>query len=375
MEKSVTKRIILVVTNDLEGDQRLHKMASSLQKHGWDAVLLGRLLPDSGILSRSYRTERKRLMFTKGAAFYACFNIRIFIDLLFRKADLFVANDLDTLPGVWCAAKLRGKPIVYDSHEYFTEVPELVSRRNVQRVWKWIERRIQPRLKNVITVNESIAELFRKEYYQEVSVVSNFPNISRPSEIEGQLPAGFTDKPFIIYQGAVNLGRGIEEMVIAMHHMDEFNFLIVGGGDKLEEVKDLVKKERLGERIHLTGRVPFESLAWYTKQAAIGMSLEQDIGLNYRLSTPNKLFDYMHAGVPVLASNLPEISKVVNEVGFGVVISSFSPKDIKEGIDKIFRDIKIFQDLKDKAFQNASRYTWENQEDILIGHYIRALGL
>jgi len=375
MGKSVSKRIILVVTNDLEGDQRLHKVASSLQKYGWDPVLVGRLLPGSGPLSRSYKVIRKKLVFKRGPMFYACFNIRIFFYLLFQKADLFVANDLDTLPGVWCASRLRGKPIIFDSHEYFTEVPELLGRIKVQKVWKRIERRIQPRLKNVITVNESIAKLFRKEYNQEVTVISNFPNADPITPSLGHLPDGFTDKPIIIYQGAVNIGRGIEEMIFAMHDLAGFNFLIVGGGDKLEELRDLVKRENLVDRIYIVGRVPFESLPWYTKQATIGMSLEQDIGLNYRLALPNKLFDYMHAGIPVLASNLPEISRVVNDAACGVIISGFSPEEISEGIDKIHSDKQIYKELKGNALRNASKYTWGNQENALIDHYMRALDL
>ena len=375
MEKAVKKRIILVVTNDLEGDQRLHKMASSLQKQGWEPILIGRILPDSKPLYRTYKVLRKKFLFSKGPIFYACFNIRIFIHLFFARADLFVANDLDTLSGVWCASRMRRIPMVYDSHEYFTEVPELVDRKMVKRIWKYIEKTIQPRLQNVITVNESIAEIFRVEYGQEVTVIKNLPIMSHPEIKPGHLPKYFKGKPIIIYQGAVNVGRGIEEMVRAMGILVEFNLLIVGGGDKLSEIEGLVKSEGLDDRVYFTGRVPFDSIAWYTSQAKIGISLEQDIGLNYRLALPNKLFDYMQAGIPVLASNLPEIRRVVEETGFGIVISDFSPASIAEEIRKIILVEDLYQSLKSRAIQSISLYSWEGQEDVLFQHYRNALGM
>jgi len=356
-------------------EKRLHKMASSLEKQAWEPVLIGRILPGSKPLSRSYKIIRKRLLFKKGPVFYACFNIRIFIHLMFIKADLFVANDLDTLPGVWCASSLRRIPIVYDSHEYFTEVPELVNRKIIKSIWKNIEKIIQPRLKNVITVNESIATIFREEYHQDVTVISNLPIINHSEAIMGHLPAGFNERPIIIYQGAVNIGRGIEELVFAMHHLLDFNLLIVGDGDKLSEIMLLVKKENLADRVYFTGRVSFDSLAWYTKQAVLGISLEQDMGLNYKLALPNKLFDYMNAGIPVLASNLPEISRVVKDTGFGILISDFSPESIAGGIRKIYNNKALYQELKRNAIQGVSRYSWEGQEELLIRHYHKALGI
>ncbi|MCK5700163.1 MAG: glycosyltransferase family 4 protein [Cyclobacteriaceae bacterium] len=372
MKKSGSRRIVLVVSNDLEGDQRLHKMAGSLQKKAWDLLLIGRMLPDSLPLSRPYKVKRLKLLFKKGPVFYACFNIRIFFRLLFTRASLFVANDLDTLTGVWCASKLRRIPIVYDSHEYFTRVPELESRKKVQKIWKYIERRIQPRLKHIITVNDSIAAIFRNEYKQDITVIKNMPLKSPAKFAQGNLPSGFSDNPIIIYQGAVNMGRGLEELIKAMPYLEEFNLLLVGGGDLLESLKLIVDQE-LNKRIHFTGRIPFESLGWYTAQASIGVSLEQDMGLNYRLSLPNKLFDYLHAGLPVVASDLPEIRKLVEDVDFGLLVSDFSPVALSKSIRSLWEDKKMYKRFRENALARASEYMWEGQEDKLLEVYEKAL--
>ena len=375
MEKPGSKRIILVVSNDLEGDQRLHKVAVSLQKRSWDPLLLGRRLKDSGDLIRPYQCRRIKMIFSKGPAFYAFFNIRIFIRLLFMQADLFVANDLDTLLAVRLASRLRRKPLVYDSHEYFTQVPELVHRKRVQSIWKSIERRIQPKLDSVITVNESIADIFKNEYNKDVKVIKNLPLTNQGDAMPGSIPSDFRDCPLLIYQGAVNVGRGLEQVIEAMPLMPEFKLLIVGGGDKLDSLIRLVDEKDLRGKVYFTGRVPFEQLSWYTRQAKIGISLEQDIGMNYRFSLPNKLFDYMRAGLPVLASDLPEIQRLVKEVNFGLIIDNFSPGSLAKGFRSVWENQDLYNHFVNNALAKAPHYTWEEQEELLFDVYDEALGL
>ena len=159
------QRIIVTVTNDLVTDQRVHKVCMFLHERGHDVLLVGRkrkMSPDIDV--RPYLTRRMKLLFEKGALFYAAFNLRLFFFLLFSKYDLVVANDLDTLLACYRASKFRGKKLVYDSHEYFTEVPELIHRPRVQKFWEGIEKRIFPKLQIISTVNESIAGLYEKKY-------------------------------------------------------------------------------------------------------------------------------------------------------------------------------------------------------------------
>ena len=153
------KRIILSVINDLVTDQRVHRVASSLKRAGAEVTLVGRRLPESFPLEREYRTHRMVLLFRKGPLFYAEYNIRVFFHLLFSRVDILVANDLDTLPANFLVSFLRRKPLVYDTHEYFTGMPEIQNRKLVLAIWKTFERFIFPRLKHIYTVNDSIAPL------------------------------------------------------------------------------------------------------------------------------------------------------------------------------------------------------------------------
>ncbi len=358
--------IILAVTNDLTGDQRIHKVAMSLLKAGMEPVLVGRKMPRSLPLNRPYRCVRLRLLFRKGPMFYVCFNIRLFFYLLGCRADRFLANDLDTLMAVWYAGRLRRKPVIYDSHEYFTEVPELVHRPRVRRIWERMEEHVFPRLKTVYTVNESIARIYQEKYRIPVGIVKNLPLQNRIEPQPGTFPENFAGCPVILYQGAVNIGRGLEEMIRAMEHLVDMRLIIIGDGDIRKGLAQLVQDLGVGDRVCLPGRVPFENLAWYTRHATMGISMEQDIGLNYRYALPNKLFDYMQAGLPVLASDLPEIRRVVEDAQFGIIIRQFDPVYLSETIRSMIKDQEKMKQWHQNALKAFPRYTWESQESTLL---------
>ncbi len=363
------KRVVLAVTNDLTGDQRVHKVAMSLLNAGSIPVLVGRHLPGSRPLKRPYECVRFTLIFRKGPLFYLNYNLRLLWFLLFVKVDTIVSNDLDTLAAVYLAGRLRRKAIVYDSHEYFTEVPELVNRPVVRKIWEKLESLIFPRLKAAYTVNQSIASIYNQKYGVDVKVIQNLPPAVRPEPIPGFLPESFTGHPIILYQGAVNVGRGLEQMIQAMEHLTEMRLLIAGAGDIRNQLELLTDKLRLNDHIYFPGMVPFENLSWYTRQAAIGISIEQDIGLNYRYALPNKLFDYMQAGLPVLASDLPEISRVVESVDFGRIIDRFDPVFLADTIKEMMNNVEQMKTWKHNALTAFPSYTWETQEQLLLSLY------
>lgn len=318
------KKVIISVTNDLVTDQRVHKIAQCLYENNFDVTVLGRLLSKSTTLNRPYKTQRFKLPFKKGPLFYASYNIRLFAHLLFVKADVFYANDLDTLAANYLASLFRKKEIIYDSHEYFTEVPELVNRKRVQSIWKKIEGHIVPKLKYCITVSASIASIYSKKYNVPFQLIRNMPHInaSNPQstvvDLKKQLHIP-THNKVVVYQGAINLGRGVELMVEAMQHLSQVTFLVLGGGDMMHEVKNIVKILDVENKVVFAGKIPFEQLKAYTLLADLGISIEEDLGLNYRYALPNKIFDYIHCAIPILVSNLPEMSKVVSYYNVGKV--------------------------------------------------------
>ena len=210
---------------------------------------------------------RMKLPFENGPLFYASYNIGLFFHLLFRKVDLFFSNDLDTLLPNFFASKLRGKQLIYDSHEFFTEVPELTSRPRVQGVWKSMEKWILPKLKNALTVNQSIAGLYKEAYGIEMKVLRNIPQLVEPAEQPSKSELGLPlDKKIIILQGSgINMHRGAEESVEAMRYVEDAIFLILGSGDVIPELKQLVKQYNLEHSVIFKGRMPYDKMMAHTR--------------------------------------------------------------------------------------------------------------
>jgi glycosyltransferase involved in cell wall biosynthesis len=279
---------------------------------------------------------------------------------------------LDTLLANYLVAKIKGSELVHDSHEYYTGVPELERRPILKKIWKTIERNIFPKLKYIYTVNESIAGLYKKEYHVNISVVRNFPILIEKKHIlplskkELNIPE---DKKIILYQGSVNIDRGLVEAVEAMQYVNDAILLVVGDGDILEEVKAKVQKLNLGEKIIFKKRVPFEELWNYTSYADIGISLDKDTNINYRFSLPNKIFDFVHAGVPVLASNLVEIKKIYSMYDIGELIESHDLQHIAKKINFMLSDSEKTKYWKKNCFIAAQELCWQNEEKVLQGIY------
>ncbi len=361
---------IVSVINDLVTDQRVDRNCRALLKSGYEVILVGRVLKKSLQLpERPYGMHRMKLAFTKGPLFYLEYQIRLFLFLLTHKAQLLFSNDLDTLLPNYLISRLKKQELIYDTHELFCEVPELLNAPRKRKIWKSIEKSIFPKLKKVMTVNQSIADIYSKEYGVDVKAVRNIPYQRTIERTKSREDLGLpTNKKIIILQGAgINMQRGAEEALYAMQWIEDAILLIVGSGDLIDQLKHMRIELGLEEKVIITGKVPYELLAQYTQLADLGLSLDKDTNLNYRYSLPNKLFDYIHAEVPVFVSNLVEIARIVEHYQIGFIATTHEPKYIAEEINAIFQNpdqLKLWKDNLSKAQKDLS---WEKEEKILIG--------
>jgi len=357
----------MAVTNDLITDNRVHKMAVTLHELGYSITLIGRVKPESAkVTGRVYQTHRFKLPFLKGPLFYASYNLTLCFYLLSRSFSVIWSNDLDTLPACFLVSKIKRSILVYDSHELYTEVPELVNRPGIRKIWEKIEGLLVPRLKYCITVCQSIASYYLDKYGTTFMVVRNVPVLGDLKTQTKEALSTTNGKPVILYQGSVNLGRGVEEAISAMHFIDEAELWIVGDGDHYRSCIERVHIEGLSHKVHFTGRIPLEDLSQYTKRANIGLSLEKDLGLNYRYALPNKLFDYIRAGVPVLASALPEIKKIIDNYQIGNTIEEISPRSISSAILSMLNDKEKMEDWSSNCLKAAPLLCWEKEQEIVI---------
>ncbi len=365
----MVRRIYISVTNDIVTDQRVNKVARTILSSGVSVALVGRIRKGSlPIGTTPLKIKRFRMVFNRGALFYACFNFRLFFYLLFRKMDLLLANDLDTLPANYIVSRIKRIPLVYDSHEYFTGVPELQDRKIVKGIWKRIEKRIFPNLKYIYTVSQSIADLYKEEYNREVKVVRNlslgWKSVNKPSRSELGIAAG---KRILILQGSgINIERGAEEAVEAMLYVENAILLIIGEGDVMDQLKNSVDQMDLRGKVLFLNKMTYAKLLEYTSLGDVGLTLDKDTNLNYRYSLPNKLFDYIQARVPVLASKLVEVEKIIMDYNIGELIDSHEPKHIAEKLNFMLDSEDKRREWKRNLEKAAEELCWENEEGKLI---------
>jgi len=361
------KKIFVAVTNDISTDQRVHKISNYLVSNNFDVLVYGRVLPTTFSVKRSYAIQRKKHFFNNNFLFYAEYNFRLFFTLLFYKCDAILANDLDTLPACFVASKFKKAELVYDSHELFSEGPELQGRNFVKGFWKLLESIFLPRIKKSFTVSQSIADYYNTKYNTNFGVVKNVPFLQREI-VEGEVKFP-TDNKTVLYQGVLNPGRGIKPMIKALHLLENIDLIIIGYGKVEVELHQYVIDEGLEDRVHFLGRIPHDALPNYTKLATIGMVLEEPLGLSFEYSLPNKLFDYIHAELPIVCGNLPEIKNIVEAHKVGVSVKDYNPETIAKAIDKLIHDKELYQQIKLNQQKAKSKFCWEKDQQLLDNYF------
>lgn len=361
------KHIVFTVINDLTYDQRMNRICNSLVKGGFKVTLIGRKLPQSLPLEpKSYNQKRFRLWFEKGKLFYIEYNIRLLWHLLFTPYDIYGATDLDTLVPQFIAAKLKGKPHTYDAHEYFAELPEIVHRPFVKWVWKTIERLIVPRTNYCYTINQTYAQLFEQEYGKRFEIIRNATVLHT-----AQLPTPTTkpqNEQYILYQGAVNVGRGVEEMIQAMPQID-CQLYICGQGDVYDTCVDLVTQLNLNHKVKFFGWIEPAKLLQITQNATLGFTFFTNDGDSYYYSLANRFFDYFHNGVPQLCVDFPEYRSINQQFEIALLLPTLSVDAIAQAANLLLTDADYYNRLRNNCLLARQVYNWQQEEQKLVALY------
>lgn len=368
-------RIAVLVSNDLAFDQRVRKTCAVLAEEGWEPVLIGRRMrrsDDRGI-DRAYPTRRLWLGFRSGPLFYLALHVGLARALRRCRREGGVtavwANDLDTLGPAVRAARRWGWSIAYDSHEWFTEAEGLKGHPVKKAVWRWWERRCFRSLDRMITVNGAIAAAYRDAYGIEVGVVPNVPERLPDTDPLPREELGWPeDRSVLLIQGAfMDRDRGALDAVRAMVHLEDCHLALVGAGPEHAAARHCADGLGVGHRVHVHDRMPFERLRRCTAAADVGLSLDRPTVDNFRYSLPNKLFDYLHAGLPVVCSDLPVAGRFVRDEGIGVVAAGAEGDEgiaraVADAVLEVLRRPPSAEHLADVA----SRHHWDAHRSTLI---------
>ena len=380
------KKIIFTVTNDLVYDRRMMRIGESLVTEGYEILLVGRCLNDSQHFNNQLiKHKRFKLFFNKGKFFYLEYNLRLFFWLLFQRFDIVCGIDLDTILPCYLVSILRGgKPCIYDAHELFTEVPEVIRRPTIRGIWLGIEKFVVPKLKYCYTVSQSVADEFDRRYNVKFEVIRNLPNRQAPKPPKGEFaqqspltPKGGVRSslithyplPIVLYQGNLNEGRGLETAVEAMQYIENAELWIAGDGDLGFILRGMVKEMKLENKVKFLGYVQPKDLADITHQAAIGLHISEDKGLSYQYSLANKFLDYIQAGVPQICTQFIEYQRLNDEFNVAILIEKTDLKLLLNALNLLLTDTELYRKLQQNCIEAAAVLNWEMEEKKLKEFY------
>lgn len=351
-----SKKIVFCMTSDWYYDQRMQRISSVLSLH-YDCEIVHRST-NTGKSSQSLKIHPIQCYFKSGPLFYAEFNVRLFFMLLFFKADVLYAVDADTLLAVGLVGKLKSTKYVYDSHEWFAEVPELEDKKMVKKVWNAIENQFITGASLCITVNESLEQIFEKKWQKKFYTLLN-------ASFESDEPIADGKEKILLYQGALNKGRGLECAIMAMKELTEYTLLIAGDGDLKESLEAMVAKLDWKDRIRFLGKLSPKELVTITGKATFGLNLLEAKSKSYQYSLANKFFDYWQAVVPSINMDFPEYGKIINKYGIGLLLKDLKSSELVELINK-YDDAHEYEILKENCKRYRNTFTWEKEEQKLL---------
>ena len=353
-------KVLVSVFNNLFTDQRVEKVCRSLSENGFQPELIGNNWGGLPEMERDYSFSRIELKSKVLRFAYVEFQRKLYHELL-RKADkntILLSNDLDTLLPNYLISKKINIPLVFDSHEIFTEMPA-INGRFTQKIWRSLERFIVPKIQYMMTASESYADWFAKTYeIERPVVVQNFPRKTTNPQDYSQ-----NNSPkIILYQGVINPSRGLDKIISTMKSIENAELWIAGDGPKKAEYLALTKDLKLENKVKFIGKLLPEKLREITRKADLGLSIEENNGLSYYFSMPNKVSDYIQARIPVVVSDFPEMRKVVDHFHAGEKISNYN--ELAEKVKIVLENGKSYYESSlNKA---ANELCWEKEGPKII---------
>jgi glycosyltransferase involved in cell wall biosynthesis len=373
-------RLVFAVTTDLSYDQRMQRICASLAQAGYAVLLVGWQRPASVPLGpQPYAQHRLRGWFQHGKLFYLEYNLRLLLYLLGQRAAAWACADLDAALPTWLRAWLGGQPFVYDAHELFTEVPEVVARPRVQRAWQWVENFIVPRAQLRYTVGQALARLFEVRHHgYPFAVVRNVPVDDEQAAV-GDAPLATTTQPAtLLYQGALNVGRGLAELLAAMPQVPA-RLIICGEGD----CSTALRQQAAALGLLASGQVEFKgyvlpaALRVLTAQATVGIMLLENTGLSYYYSLANKFFDYVQAGIPQLCIDFPEYRALNARHEVAELVPDLAPATLAAALARLLpggQPGARYHQLAANCRRARAEWSWQQEEKTLVNLYRNLLG-
>lgn len=285
-------------------------------------------------------------------------------------ADVYHSNDLNVLPqGIVCSKILRRKYLIYDSHEVQS------SRTGYGKGAYYMEKFLIKFIDKMIMTNRTRAEYVKKLYDIELpEIVHNYPFYTEDDSIENKydiysmldIPK---DKPILLYQGGIQIGRGLDKIVEAIDKFNDGITVFIGDGKLKPEIIKMVNDRQLQEKVRFLDKVPVDELKYYTANAYLGFQVLNNVCFNHYSASSNKLFEYLMSKVPVVACNFPEIKRVVQEEQVGIVVDSHDPNEIAKAVNTLLENKELHEMFKENCTKAREKYNWDKEKENFVRIY------
>jgi len=296
--------------------------------------------------------------------FYAKFAYKLFINLLKSKAGVFFAEDIYTLPFVCIAAKFKNAKVIYDSRELFGFLAGLKSRRALQKMLASIEKRFIGLANNVIVTGDMDGEFLHEQYgIANLITIRNLPFLDTAIK-KNDLHSLYgidENKKILVYQGVILHGRGLRYVFNYLKTYDESVLVVFGDGEQKKFYEDLAVSLGIQKKVIFAGKVPQEELLAYSAGADIGLSLIENISLSYYFALPNKLFEYIMAGLPVIVSNLPQMKQVIANYKVGASVDIYKEEELNDSLHQIITNNDVLKEYRENCKKAALELNWNNE--------------
>ncbi|MFJ8260578.1 glycosyltransferase [Rummeliibacillus sp. NPDC094406] len=289
-----------------------------------------------------------------------------------KKYDIYHSNDLNTLPQGYLCAKWRliKKPLIYDSHEVQTSRTGYDS-----SIYSKMEQFFIKRMDSMIVENHTRAKYNEVLYGFYPNVVHNYPFIQKKIENNHvdlheilQLPE---NEKILLYQGGIQAGRGLDKLIKAVPKFNAGTLILIGDGRIKTDLIKMVNEMNLQEKVKFLPKVPLSELPKYTRNAYLGFQVLNNTNYNHYSASSNKLFEYMMAGVPVVACDFPEIKRVVEGEETGICIDSHKPDEIAAAVNKLLDNIALRNRLSENSLKASELFNWEKERELFINVYAK----
>lgn len=285
-------------------------------------------------------------------------------------ADVYHSNDLNTLPqGIICSKIFRRRYLVYDSHEVQS------SRTGYGKQAYYIEKILIKFIDKMIMTNRTRAEYVKDLYNIDLpEIVHNYPFYTKDDSIENKYDIyGMLDiprdKPILLYQGGIQVGRGLDKIVEAIDKFNDGITVFIGDGKLKPEIMKMVDERNLNDKVRFLNKVPVDELKYYTANAYLGFQVLNNVCFNHYSACSNKLFEYMMSKVPVVACNFPEIKRVVQEEQIGLVVDSHDPNEIANAVNVLLENKELHSMFSENCTKAREKYNWNNEKENFVKIY------